>query len=118
MSTRVVLLFVLLAMVLCCAACPGGGSSAPPGERTLITGVVKDARGSALKNAAVLAVKPGSNFSASTNTDSNGEYVLQVQTGSYHVTASLDRYMPGSREVSLSEAGDQAKVDFQLRAKP
>jgi hypothetical protein len=115
MYTRV-LLFPLLAVVLCCAACPGGSSS-PPGERTLITGVVKDARGSTLRNVSVHAVKAGSNFTASTNTDSNGEYVLKVQTGNYQVTASLDGYVPVTQEKTLSDAGDQALLDFELTAK-
>lgn len=120
MSRRSVVLTILLTVLVTCPGCgsPMPTNSASPGEPTLITGIVKDSNGSALGRASVKAVKAGSNFTASTNTNSGGEYLLdRLETGSYRITASLDGYLPSTRETNLS-AGDQAKIDFELKNKP
>jgi len=91
----------------------------PPVDPTLITGIVKDSNGSALGHASVKAVKKGSNFTASSTTDSSGEYILKnLETGTYQVTASLYGYLPSTRETELSTDGDQARIDFELQYKP
>jgi hypothetical protein len=120
MSRRSVALTILVAALVFCPNCSYQPPiNTPPGERTLVTGVVKDSDGSVLGNVTVKGVKAGSTFTVSISTDSNGNYILDnLETGNYKITASLDGYLPSTRETNLSSAGDQAKIDFELIKKP
>jgi len=114
--SRSCLLLLLLTIVAGCSGCPGAGrTDTPPGERTLITGTVKDGHGSAIPGATVTASKKGSEFASSATTDSAGEYIIdKLRTGSYLVRASSNGYSVSTKAVELSNAGDQARIDFTL----
>lgn len=107
---------ILLAVLVFSTACPTYKKIRTPGDRTLVTGVVKEANGSVLEHVTVKAVKAGSSFNASTDTGPDGSFILDaLETGTYRITASLDGYSPSTRETKLLSAGDQTKVDFELK---
>ena len=96
----------------------GTPTNTPPGERTLITGVVKAADGSLLPNANVKAVKLGEHFNSSTSTNSSGKYILELVPGKYQITASASGYLPAQKQDNLPDAGDKHEINFELRKKP
>jgi Carboxypeptidase regulatory-like domain len=113
--TKFWLSFLLVFMSYCCSGGSSGGSS----DDVIVTGRVVDASAAAISDAAVsiqlldLYGPDGSqvDVEAEVLTDSNGEYSISLNPGTYNVVAYTSGYHPYFEEVEVSGA---LTVDIDL----
>lgn len=87
-----------------------------PGENG-ITGIVKDQNGKAISNATIMvySVKDLTSVVASTVTNSNGEYSVEVNEGEYIVIAAKDGYTISQAFVTVGETTSDAVVEVATK---
>ncbi|MEO8372627.1 MAG: carboxypeptidase-like regulatory domain-containing protein [Candidatus Solibacter sp.] len=80
-----------------------------------VLGVVSDASGAAIPNAAVTATNVATNVHTETRSDSTGRYLLpQLQPGAYRVdamAAGFKKYLHSGIELNV---GQQAQIDIAM----
>lgn len=110
---RSLILFIML--VLCCPAMYRECGKVGPGGMPFITGVVKDARGSAVPRATVTVVNLDTNITKTAETDFNGKYIIpEVNVGRYRISVNAtDFSRPSDGEVTV-RAGQKVVRNFTL----
>jgi Carboxypeptidase regulatory-like domain len=80
-----------------------------------ITGVVTDASGASVPNAAVTVTNPQTNFTRATTTNRDGNYDFPaLQPGTYNVEANVEGFQVEVRTGLELQVAQVARVDFKL----
>jgi predicted porin len=102
----------LLAFLLVCAA------GAPAQDSTIISGVVLDPSGAAVKEAVVTARNLDTGLERSTTTDDQGRYQIQgLQPGRFEIRAAKQGFSEQTRTGIRLAVGQGATVDVKMQPK-
>src|SRR5262245_35870534 len=98
-----------LALLFVLAALPAAAQT----SNGSLTGVVRDAQGAVVPGAAVTAQGSDAAFHFTTERDGRFRF-LNLEPGTYHVTAELTGFQPNTRDVIVA-LGRNANVEFELK---
>lgn len=80
-----------------------------------LTGLVSDATGAIIPNAAVTAKNNATNVESKVASDASGYYTFAtLPVGTYTVTAEIQGFKKAMRENAVLEVGQKARIDFTM----